>query len=600
MENSFPIKSSETLLGFASRYARERSTRLPQFMRLTGIKIWHYASFEGAVARLAKMSGNAPEDLAFHALRMEDGWHHKLHGELIDRRDSVRDAARYCPHCVVEDYTQGGRRPFSNVFCRAAWMHRRLVVCADHAIGLVSISQKYAGYAYEDFTSAIMDNWSEVLAAAESAMPVEVSGYDRYFCDRLNGEPASNEVLDDLPYDGALRVCDILGAMVSGGDRKALSKHSFEELQSMAKTGFDLLAGGYDSLRTFLEKLDLRRVGSYDKSVGSKLYGKLYEYLHDNAEVAGFAPIVNFVRDHAFSVHPLGPENKFLGRGGVRKFHSVRSAFTEYGIHPATLRKLLKAGGLLENETTPVRDLKVSIEVSVMDEIIENWKDSVPTMFARERLDASPQVIHQLVAAGILSAATEKSNHALKNLLSRKQIEGIIAKLESLATSDGDAPGMVPLRNCVPFMSFADQLRAILDRKIPLGISKSAEELTTLEHLRVDVASVKAVAGIGLPAGYVSADFLTTRLVVLMSTVHLLTREGVFDTVEYRSGNGFVVLGYSELSVKAFIKRHITFRKLARGVEHWEKTEKRLVNVVPAYNFGRTERIYRRADVLRG
>lgn len=53
-------------------------------------------------------------------------------------------------------------------------------------------------------------------------MPIEVSGYDRYFSDRLNGEPAWNEVLDDLPYYRALRLCDILGAMVTAGDRRAL------------------------------------------------------------------------------------------------------------------------------------------------------------------------------------------------------------------------------------------------------------------------------------------------------------------------------------------------------------------------------------------
>ncbi|WP_326912850.1 TniQ family protein [Rhizobium johnstonii] len=585
MVNRFPIKSSETLLGFAARYARERNTRLPQFMRLTGIKIWHYPSFDATVSRLAAMSGNTFEELAIHALRMEDGWRHKLLGELIDRRDVVRDAARYCPRCLTEDHAQGGRRPFTNVFCRAAWMHARIEVCSEHRIQLHTISQKYPGYAGEDFTSAVMDNWAEVTSAAANAMPVEITGYDRYFSQRLNGVATSNDLLDDMPFYAALRICEIVGAMATGGDRQALSRHSFEALQVMSKTGFDLLSEGYVGLRAFLEKMDSLDVGNDDKSVGTRLYGKLYGYLYDNADRPGFAAVVNFVRDHAFGAHPLGPENNFLGHGGVRKFHSVRSAFTEYGIHPVTMRKLLTAEGLLDDETSPVRDLKVSIDVGTMERIIASWKDSVPMTFARERLDASPQVIRQLVDARILSAATEKSDHDLKRLFSRAEIEGLVARLDSLATS-GDAPGMVPLKNCVPFMSFVDQLRGILEGRIPFSVSKSDGKSTTLEHLLVDINAVKAVAGVGIPGGYVATNFMTTRLVALADTVIRLASAGVFETIQYRSGNGLTVTAYSEESVRAFLKDHITFRKLARGKEHYAKTEKRVSGVTPVYDFG--------------
>ncbi|UIJ81744.1 TniQ family protein [Rhizobium leguminosarum] len=598
MVNRFPTKPSETLLGFAARYARERNTRLPQFMRLTGIKIWHYPSFEAAVSRLAAMSGNTFEELALHALRMEDGWRHKLLGELIDRRDVVRDAARYCPHCLTEDHAQGGRRPFTNVFCRAAWMHARIEVCSEHRIRLHTISQKYPGYAGEDFTSAVMDNWAEVTSAAANPMPVEITGYDRYFSQRLNGIATSNDLLDDMPCYAALRICEIVGAMATGGDRQALSTHSFEALQVMSKTGFDLLSEGYVGLRAFLEKMDSLNVGNDDKSVGTRLYGKLYEYLYDNADRPGFAAVVNFVRDHAFDAHPLGPENNFLGHGGVRKFHSVRSAFTEYGIHPVTVRKLLTAEGLLDDETSPVRDLKVSIDVGTMERIIASWKDSVPMTFARERLDASPQVIRQLVDAGILSAATEKSDHDLKRLFSRAEIEGLVTRLDSLATS-GDAPGMVPLKNCVPFMSFVDQLRGILEGRIPFSVSKPDGKSTTLEHLLVDINAVKAVAGVGIPGGYVATNFMTTRLVALADTVSRLASAGVFGTIQYRSGNGLTVTAYSEESVRAFLKDHITFRKLARGKEHYAKTEKRVSGVTPVYDFGGFERIYRKADVFR-
>lgn len=598
MDNACPIKHSETLLGFTSRYARERGMRMPKFMRLTGIKIWHHASFEAAVVRLAAMTGNSVEDLASHAVRTTDKMRQMLCGELIDRRDIFRAAARYCPHCVLEDYAGAVDRPFAKIYCRAAWMHRRVGACLKHEVELVSISEEYQNYSYEDFTSAIMDNWEEVKAAAENAKPVSVHAFDRYFSDRLNGLPCCHDILDALPLFGAHRVCDILGIMVTGQKPKSALTSSPDELSYVGKIGFDILATGYDGLRDFLGKLDHRRVGSDDKAVGSRLYGKLYDYLHDNHEDSSFASIVNFVRDHAFSVHPLGPENNFLGHGGTRKFHSVRSAFTEHGIHPATLRKFLKAKGLLDDDSKSIRDLKISIEVGVMDSVIEKWKDSVPMSFATELLDTAPQVVRQIIKAGLLSETTGKTSHALKNLLSRKEVEGLVAQLENLATSDGDAPGMVRLRSCVPFLSFVDQLRGVLDGKIPLGISKAPGEATTLEHLRVDLETVKSLAGVGIPRGFVPASYINTRVVANKKTITGLADLGVFEVVDCQTGNGLTVPAYSAKSVRAFMDDHISFRKLAREKANWAKTEKRMAAITPAYDFGGVERIYRRADLI--
>ncbi|WP_440657784.1 TniQ family protein [Ensifer adhaerens] len=597
MIGTLPIKSSETLLGFASRYAFYRGVRLPDLMRHTGIKIWHYASFETAVSRLAKMSGNDADLLAFHSLRIqEESKFHLLRGQLINRRDVSREAARYCPRCVKEDYELGGSRPISNVYCRASWMNGRLTVCPEHEIDIVSISKQYSGYAREDFTSALMDNWSEVVAAEKSAVRSEASGYDRYFCARLDGQATTNEVLDDLPYYGALRVCEIVGAMEIGGDRVGRSKLSFDELQRMSRIGFDILRPGYGALRGFLEKRDHRRQESDDKGIGKQLYGILYMYLHDHNETPEFAPIVNFVRNHAFGAHSLGPENNFLGRGGDRKFHSIRSASLEYGIHPATLRKMLRAAGLLAADTK-VRDLKVSIDVNAMDELAGRWKDGVPMVYVRERLDASPQVVRQLLEAGFLEATEREIGHKLKKFFSSKQIEGFISQLEELAEVDGDAADMVPLKHCAPFMLYVDIIRGIIDGQFALGISKPPGEPTNLSHLRVDVSAVRQAAGKVVPLGYYSASETTTRMAAKIATVRYLVEKGVLETITYRGANAALATAYSMHSVRTFLDRHITFRKLARGRENWAKTELRVAQIEPVYDLGGPERIYRRSDL---
>jgi hypothetical protein len=159
---------------------------------------------------------------------------------------------------------------------------------------------------------------------------------------------------------------------------------------------------------------------------------------------------------------------------------------------------------------------------------------------------------------------------------------------------------MVALKNCVPFMPFVGLLRGILDGAIPAGIVKvAAAEPTTFSHLRVDLDAVKAVADIGLPDSYFDSGNVTARMVVLAETINWLGNEGILETVRYKSGNGLVVTGFSKTSVKAFIADHISFRKLARNKVKWEQTEQRVATIAPVYDFGGTERIYRRTDLSR-
>ncbi|WP_373413839.1 TniQ family protein [Ensifer aridi] len=597
MTNSIPIAGPETLLGFASRYACYRGVRLPQLMRLTGIKIWHYASFETAVSRLGAMSGNDPSVLASHALRPQDAALHLLRGQMISRRDVFREAARFCPHCVCQDFAAGGRRPIANVYCRASWLNKLLTVCPDHEIELVSLSQKYLGYAREDFSSALTDNWAEVLAAADAATPASVSAYDRYFTSRINGDGAANELLDALPYNGAQRICEIVGAMETYGDRVAISKLPFEGLQKAAKLGFDILSSGYEGLRSILQKRDHRREESDDKGVGKQLYGSLYTYLHEHARKPEFAPVVEFVCDHAFSVHALGPENNFLGSGGVRKLHSIRSASVQYGIHPATLRKMLHASDLLAPDCD-LRDLKVSIPAEQMDALAARWKDGVPMLYVRKRLDASPQVITQLTEAGHLTASDREIDHKLKKFYSSSQIEAFMARIEDLAVDQTSVwTDMVPLKHCAPFMVYAEIISLILEEKLAVRIVKSAGAQTTLSHLRVNEAEVRQAAGVGIPAGYYDTRTVAARLPLTVANLGKVVESGMIETTQYRGPNGVATTAYSKASVNAFTRTYICFRKLARQRSNWEKTEQRVAGVAPVFDFGGTERVYRKVDV---
>lgn len=595
MRQTFPIKPSETLLGFVSRYAVFRGVRCADFMRHTGISLYRYASFERALQKLADITGNRPEALAHHALRLENGGFHRLGGETVLRNDVYRKSARYCPKCVVEDHSIGGSRPFTNVFCRVSWMVELLTVCPIHRVPIMCSPELYHSYANEDFNGTIVDRWKAVLRETDEATDTEASGFDIYFNARLNGKPRESEVLDTLPCHGALGVCEVVGAMELRGDLVGRAKMSAEERREAFIHGFDLLKGGYPALGAFLRKRDHRRRETDDKGVGKQLYGILYTYLHAHRDDASFSEIIAFVKDHAFSAHPLGPENNFLGGGGVRKFHSIRSASIQYGIHPATLRKALRAAGLLEPDSD-LRDLKVSIAAGALEALAERRKDGVPVQYLRKRLGTTPQVIRQLTEAGLLAATNREAEHKLKSFYSSTQVEDFVLALERRAEG-GSPAGMVSLKNCAPFMNYAEIVRNILDGKLRLRISKVDGSETMLPDLRVDENEVRALAGIGIPEGHYQTNDVTARLALRVADLDVLERSGLLQTTLYRGPNGVATKAYTKCSVNAFTKEFISFRKLARVRENREKTERRVAGASPVFHFNDVDRVYRKADV---
>ncbi|WP_320196666.1 TniQ family protein [Agrobacterium rosae] len=599
MPEVFPILHAETLLGFVSRYAVRRGVRCADFMRHTGISLFRYSSFDTAVDRLAALTGNSPEVLAQHALRLENVGFHRLCGERIYRNNVYRKSARYCPMCVVQDHAKGGPRPFTNIFCRASWLVDVLTVCPHHGVSMRSSPNLFRGYAHEDFNGNIIDRWKEIVAEATNAEMCGATKFDAYFHARLNGDERESEILDTLPYYGALGICEVVGAMELGEGTVGRSKMSGSQRREAFNRGFDLLNLGYPSLTKFLEKRDSRRRETNDKGVGKQLYGIFYTYLNERVEDPGYSELISFVKNHAFSAHPIGPENNFLGGGGERKFHSIRSASMQYGMHPATLRKMLHAAHLLDADSD-LRDLKVSIPVAAMDDIARRWKEGVPAYYLKERFETSPQVVKQLTDAKILVATNREVNHRLKSFYSLAQVEAFISQLERLAeVDDSTSIGTVPLKHCAPFMTYVDIIRNVLDKKLRIWIRKPSNSGTTFAHLRVNEDEVRILAGIGLPEGHYGTGLVAARLALRVGYLQTLEAIGLLEVSLFKGPNGIMTKAYPKASVNAFTKRFISFRKLARGRNNWEKTERRVAGLVPAFDFGGVDRLFLKTDVFR-
>ncbi len=596
MAHTLAIKDSEPLLAFVSRYAHFRGVPMKDFMQHTGTRVWRNKDFNLSVARLARISGNDPQVLTEHAFRLQPGKLHTFLGQIVDPKVICRQSARYCSHCVIEDSHTSESKKLSLVHCRAAWLNPLLTVCPQHRIAISTISADYVDYRRPDFTRTLMDNWAEVVDAANNAVAISSSESDRYFCDRLNARSVRNEVLDDLPYYGALEICEILGAMEleqpSRGRRHILTADSRETIQR----GFELIQPGYSTLRDWLQAIDLRGIRWKGPALGKQLYGPLYSYLKYREDDPEFAPIVKFVRDHAVRAQKIGPENDFLGQKGFGRFHSTRSASTQHGIPRDTISRKLKAAGL-RAKTGGVSGVRTLIDAKQMDEFAARLKDSVSKMYTSKRLSVSEQIILRFQKASLLTVTKLTSDPKGRNYYSSAQIEALIARLEERARMIGDKDTMVPFIKCTRFMSFDKMIVHALKGDLTLGIRKKGHETTTLSHFLVDVNEAKRFAPKTVAPTHHYSSFATIqRLAVSPDTVRSLGDLGVLKALEYTEKGGMHT-AYSMASVRTFLLHHVSFRKLAGSKSRWETTEHRVSGVKPAFDFGGAERIYRKSDL---
>ncbi len=232
-----------------------------------------------------------------------------------------------------------------------------------------------------------------------------------------------------------------------------------------------------------------------------------------------------------------------------------------------------------------------------MDEFATRLKDSVSKIYVKKRLAVSEVTIDRLREAGLLPVTKLASDPRGRNYYSSMQIEALISRLEEHARTSVNRDAIVPLPKCSYLMSIAGLILHALKGDLTLGIKKDGDDATIVSHFLVDPQEVARLAPRGVaPAHHYSCNATFNRMAVSADTVHSLGELGLLKTLEYTE-RGAIHTAYSIASVRTFLLHHISFRRLAGSKSHWEKTERRVSGIRPAFDFGGVERIYRKSDL---
>ncbi|WP_105435867.1 TniQ family protein [Neorhizobium tomejilense] len=569
--NKFPIMPFEPLVYFTSRYARSRGVRLHNFIRHSKIDVRNSAKYEQSCATLARLTGNKAASLAQHA-QVRNSSSSRLFGQLLSPYQLDLEHPRFCPKCVESDVENGSAKLSARPYFRSHWMITAIVTCPVHDVALAKLPIKYDRYRCPDFSNAIHDNWVEVLQTARNPEIRVARNFDRYFSSRMTGGDLANEILDPLFYSDAISFCREVGALdVAGSTENRQRKSNHAEIASACAEGFDLIVGGFPALR------DLLRQAARHHSAMSTGFGSILHHIAVNMERPGYLRIAELAREVAFT-HTTA--KRVLGQARSDGF-TISSAVDTFNINPPTARKMF---GPSMREDNPV------IPIAVAEELASKWNDRIRRLPLSKFLNVNVEVLDEIEQAGLL--VRHRLGALAHRVYLRSEVDAFLCRLVEHAALD-PSPEMQPLLGSQARISKA--LMGIIDGKVRAAVlpGPGPFNLGDLLAHRDDLHDQRS----GKPPGTQTTGYVQMKLRVSANLLRNLERASIIERVIFHDEKGRERILFKDESIEAYNRMFVSVRYLARTKSEIWRVEKRLEGIQPVFDFGGTDRVYRRQDI---
>jgi hypothetical protein len=446
-----PLGNGQTPTSFASSLAAAHGVpAMRDFLRHMNIRLDRLGGGDRReLDRLAELGNADPDQLASSWIVGVKGGMALLGGEKL-RNGLMRDRFRICPACIQDDIASRSGPIQARPFLRGAWAVHAVGTCITHRTPLVCTSRPIDPYLRNDFAAYAQKHRDELDELAAVTQPVIASAADAWMHDRLTFH-ADQGLLGSLHFHVAVRLCEIVGAILLFGLSAVPGKLSEPDLSAARERGYEVASCGADSIRLFLATLDDRFWKTAHAAGGVMLYGPLYAWLQANIENSDFEPIRELVKMHVVNTLPVGPGDVFLGPVEHRRWHSVHSAAKQYGLHPKRLRKVLAEKSYIGTDHEGLPDGRVVFEAEPAAPFLASVTASVPAPVARQRLNVSMGVFNRIVRSGLVQPIA--GNHLSGDVrphYSQEQLDQFLKTLLGRALeSDGRDADMLAIAPAV-------------------------------------------------------------------------------------------------------------------------------------------------------
>lgn len=472
-----PIREDQTLLSYVGQLARiNLQTSTEDFCQDMGTTLQKVAVGDpDAIKRIALVSAT-DEDVIDRAAFSAKGRSSTFRGQTVTLQVRAQKV-RFCPDCLEEDVSrakeEGARRPNLYAYGRPQWHISQYRTCVKHGIQLAMVDAN-RGLRRHDFARAALPLLDHLDDIASNLVRRPANAFERHLEDRIlhggNGAPVG------LGFSVTARLCEMLGAVSLFGKWPAHLGFNDETWHRAGAAGFDIAAGGIDSILAFLS--DLMGQDERDSRNGPhKDFGIIYRWLEATRDEEMEA-LVEPIRDHIEEHYPIEAGKQVLGRYvRQRRMHSITSASVQYGLLTSVLRPQLVAAGVVEDDRGK-SDNHMLFPAAPNQLLLERLSRGISEMHARERINCERQNFPRLVSAGIISPiVTVKSGYPLFDTV---DLDSLVERMFAEA---------------VPYRTKPDHLETIATARMKCGCGQPEIVQLILDGKLKSVGRIETVPG---------------------------------------------------------------------------------------------------------
>jgi hypothetical protein len=464
-----PLHADETHLSFVSRLAARNGTDLRSFCADFGLPFQRVIDGDKETLRqAAALAGVDPNFLQSTAL-VRCGVQRWTYRNIELRRAVLRrERIMLCAACALFDIkSEPDLQPNAAVYGRAAWLLDRLRSCPIHRIPLFAVRTEFTKSNRHDFAhyaGVVVPDLADLAASSDQR---DLSALESYSLGRLAGT-LSSPLLDPMPLAAATRLCETAGALLISDAKIDLRLEDDRHLAGAR--GFEAIAAGADNFRALLDDLIVARGPRARNERVGFAFGRLFTVLKTTLNDPAYDVVRDLTRRHAIQNFALAGGHDLIG-GTIerRHVHSVHTLAKEHGFAPKTLRKHLKAAGLVSEAQERMSDNNVRIDAEAAIALARKLADTLSLPDAGRHINATKEQMYVLIKAGVVSPYHNMFDTGAQKRYAKADLDDLMARLYQRArSSTGHEAGLYSIPTVAKQIRYsaAEIVRLVLDGKL--------------------------------------------------------------------------------------------------------------------------------------
>lgn len=465
-----------------------------KFCRYSGLDRGDFRSGTMSFSELtAALSGTSVQSVFLNTLRQDADDTLHLRGERLGLPMVRRTFVGYCPCCLREDVEGNPTMGDGAMRLRWAWLLRPIVACPVHGVALTMIRAPDAVSAFD--LGRLFAQQGIQVKEMTPTIALTSGELQTYVIKRVEGETSGPSWLDGQALWPAVKLCEMLGALIEDGPNARTSEYTEQEWARVGNIGYKTCQGGTDAILGALAALRVSAGASSGRAGPQAVYGFVYNWLKHSARAKEFGFFRDILREAIVENFATSPGEVIFGEKITeRRVHSVNSLVNKTGINRYRLYRLMRKTGMIPETAEEGAFNQWVFPAEDGERLIERIENSVSQNKVQHVLGCSKTHAEQLAHHGLITsivAISEGGVGQTQGYFNHDDLAEFMDTVLSRAKNwSAEEDGFVNLTKAAKGRSStAEILRWHLEGK--LSGTRLIAGRARLDHLRFDLALLR-------------------------------------------------------------------------------------------------------------